>query len=501
MTRTHRLPQLVSTTLASALLGVLAPVATAATPRPTRIANVANATQAIQSYVDRSGTVHVAWLEPTAGGDILRYVRKPASAKSFTAVAIPLPAALRGVSSRFFLYQRPAPASDVRIVFGESATSRGVYVADSPNGGVTWSTSAVASLATWFLIDPSQLASGSGGLVGVALDWAGTREETLIRVRDDLSGFDVVEPAPYTVDGEHATTFAVAGNGTVFAVARAGTQHWQVGASKGALAVPGCSSIGAMRVAAGATDAVIVVSGCNGVWAATLSAAGSIGPLRAIGSRSVEVNDVLALVYAGGRYTAAWLDASGDLRVARSSTGSAWKTETGQLPVAQRLDGVIGELSHGAPTWFAWGIRYLAFDVKNRAEVNAAPLAALYRAPAVSKRGIASAKVGRQGLAAIVVPAKVKLAKLRRSGKIAIRLAVGYDDWLRVSISSTRPIAGGVLGVLGAEKFVRIAPGRAKMLTFDFRLGSALSQSRKGDRVEFRLEGRNGTVTVVGKLT
>ena len=234
-----------------------------------------------------------------------------------------------------FLYQ--LPAGDLRILAVGSGQLR-LFAAGSADAGRTWTALDAAAFPGSPQLIPNlgAITDAPGGALTAGYA-AGAN--SLVRLRDDLTGFDVVTTPYVFPDQAQPRALAVAADGTTYGATPGGGQgNAQVLAGATAVTVPhpACATEGFLQadIAAGASAAVLLTSGCHGTWVRPVSAAGVVGAAVKLGTAPVSGGLADVGRAPDGSYTAVWQDESGDLGVARSANGTTWKVAKGLLPVS-----------------------------------------------------------------------------------------------------------------------------------------------------------------------
>ena len=341
-------------------------VAGAAVPAPTTIAS-SQENGAPVIFVDGRGTVNALWTGTEGGGyPIVRYAREPAGAKKFTQVALP---GLASTQGNPYIYQ-PSPGVLEVVVSLNGTFDLAAWT--SSNDGVSWTPVPTTAQEAWgangLYLQSQALFSAPGG----PLDYAGSDGATgpIVQLNSSLSQATTVAT---DINGLAVEGLGRSADGTVFALGAPDTTAptpsfpFQAGANTGTLTFP-CTAAAAVaqtayRLAVGRSVAVVAFAGCGHVWTRTISTAGTVGPLVAIGSgpganssgSGTNGTAWVGLVAAGnGAFTAAYTVAGNDLGVAHSADGARWTVAPGLVPV-QGTGAVYGgaalSLSAGAATW------------------------------------------------------------------------------------------------------------------------------------------------------
>jgi hypothetical protein len=270
-------------------------------------------------------------------------------------------------------------------------------------------------------------------------------------------------------------------------------------------------------MAVGRSLAAVAFAGCGHVWTRTISGAGAVGPLVAIGSGPVANASGqgtngwawVGLVAAGdGAFTAAYTVAGNDLGVAHSGDGGHWTTAPGLVPV-QGADPIYGtaarSLSEGAGTWV--GISPETAGQSYRVQVM--PLAKTYRPPpAPSGRAIAAPRNAHLGSLAVIAPGIVAKRSFAKTGKTVVRVIDALGGKVTAEISVTHVQGATTYDICSGSTVARLAPGKVKTVTIPCAngavvIGGAVSRLpvvKKGYVVTFSFVGRNGVITVDSRI-
>jgi hypothetical protein len=480
-------------------------------PAPTSIANLRDTYAKVSSFVDREGTVHVAWYDENSSYTVetLRYARKTAKAKKFTIISIP--GAPNGVTSAPYIYQPSAGV--LRMIANVEFT---IYAWQSTNDGVTWTemnTSALSALSSGSLYLSSALSDAPGGPIEYAGDdGAGG---PIVQLNSTLTGVTTIGTG---FNGIVTNGVARAGDGTVFALGVSGSGSgpsfaYTAGAKTGTISFP-CSELGAGQpeITGAAHGAVVVAAGCGRAWERTISSAGALGALKTLGvvpnpsktTRPSSVDAAISLVArAGGGFTVGFTDPSGDLHVATSTTGANWTVAKKLVPDSNAFalaeGGVVGQLARGAATWFGYST---ATSTNNTHAVRAIALASAYTPPAhPSTKGLLGGKGAVLGSLGVAAPGKVAPGPFRKTyrASITVRLVSAIPDRVAIDITISRSLGGGSILDL-ASGYVPAAPikaGQTRTLKIPV-LAEELPKS--GDLVTYTFSGRTGTITLTGKV-
>jgi hypothetical protein len=508
-------------------LGVLGAVggsagtaAAATAPAPVELARLAFVqSSGADALVDRAGNLHVVFRDSrrSDNGAIFRYVRRAAAGGKAVESPVPIvePGGFTEVPLIYVL-----PTGDLRVLATGSGGLR-LFAAGSADAGRTWTALDTAAFPGSPGLIPN-LTSATDAHGGVLTAGYGGGANALLRLRDDLTGFDVVTTPYAFADGTQPAAVAVAVDGTVYGTRSSsggGDVPVLAGAAAATVPHPACATEGFVDadVAGGASAGVLLTSGCTGTWVRPVSAAGAVGGPVRLGTAPVAggLADV-ARTPAGG-FVAVWQDESGDLGVARSANGTAWRVAKGLLPVAERQEQVDGRLARGNPTWFAWTDAYATAGNDRRGVARAIKLTSIYARPAVATRGVTAARVARLGSLAAALPRSVGRGALARTGVVTLRLATAVPDTVAVNITLTRelPGNGGTLSVATFNANVRVVPGTPKTMGaslasggFSVGIGGGsiggggggpkLPEARRGDTITYTLGTRNGELQATG---
>jgi hypothetical protein len=465
-------------------------------------------------FVDSRGTVNVAWVADTPGGHpTVRYARMPAHARTFTQVR--LPAASDDADP--FLYQ---PSPGILQIIVTSQTGQGALRAwRSRTDGRSWTT-----MNTSQLNSPALRSHGvyltSQGLVdapGGPIEYAGAEGAPGPVVTFNAALTDVRTIAT-NAGSLYDVQVARTRSGTTFQLGATNTMHlpFQAGEITGTAFFPTCGGDSTTDLAAGLTTAVVAKAGCGHVWTRTITAGGVVGRLVSIGKAptggfgSDGAPWVDIVTDSRGSFTAAFVTQGGDLRIARSATGSRWRTLPGWVPTATELgslDGAQGEVSAGAPTWYgsATAVSPTAY------EVEALPLSDTYRPPgAPSARGIPDPRRARLGSLAVTVPGEVPVARLQANGRLTVRLVEAVAGRVTITVSVNRKRRSTTYTICSGGSVLRLRAHRARTVTATcssdgiatpaVTTPAATVPARRGDTVTYTFTARNGTLTVSGRV-
>jgi hypothetical protein len=504
--------------LAALLAGTGA--ASAAVPTPTTIAG-SRVSGAPVIFVDARGTVNALWTGTQSGGfPTVRYAREPAGAKRFTQVALPnMPSTLGNP----FIYEPSAGVLEVVVNVNGSFNLEGWT---STNDGMSWQSVPTTPQETWAANGLYLRSDAFFTAPGGPLDYAGNNGGTgaIVALNSALSQATTVgtDSSAITVEG-----LGRSADGTVFVLgapdssAATATFPFQAGANTGQLTFP-CAGTAAVagttyRMAVGRSLAAVAFAGCGHVWTRTVSAAGAVGPLVAIGAgpganasgQGSNGSAWVGLVAGGGgAFTAAYTVAGNDLGVAHSADGAHWSTAPGLVPV-QGADPVYGgaarSLSEGTADWV--GISPQTPSQAYRIQVM--PLTKTYRPPAApSGRSIAAARKAHLGSMAVTAPGIVAKRSFAKTGTTVAKVIDALGGKVTAELSVTNVQGTTTYDICSGSIVARLAPGRAKTLTIPCANGaiviggvsSTLPVVKKGYVVTFTFVGRNGAITVNSRI-
>jgi hypothetical protein len=499
----------VAAAVALLVCGGSATAKTAKTPLPIKVGTSPNASD-VFTFVDSHGTVNATWEDAAEGTPThLHYARKTAGAKTFTTVA--LPDTPQGTDETF-IYE--TPTGELRVI---SDVTQTMYAWRSTDDGASWTSVDVSGLnaqrAMGVYVYTAALVDAPGG----PIQYAGSDGSNgpVIQLNPNLDGVTTLTSA---TQSESVATVGRSSDGTVFILGypTSAGLPFEVGAAHGAITFPACPDAtqpGNPVMAAGKSIAVVADSGCGHIWTRTLGADGSVGPVVTLGSTSLSSRgldrNIPVDVVAGpdGTFTAAYVDESGDLRVATSTDGSRWTTGKGSVPIASSnsTSGIFGRISRGAPTWYGGAVGTGA----ERLTVRATPLSARYRAPSPpTSHGIPHPRHATLGSLAATVPGRLPLKSFRKNGIVSLNLLATIPDTVTVSVSVGRKSATQNLLLCSASGKAKLATGKTRSLKLGCGSGQIVIggtatrgvDAKKGDTVTFTFAGRNGELTATSRV-
>jgi hypothetical protein len=499
--------------LAMSVLGT----AVASPPAQIKI-GVAGLSEAPVSVVDTTGTVNVVWtaVAPSTGYTLVRYAREPKGAKRFTQVALPKVAD----DANPFIYE--AAPGVLQIIVTQNSGEFAQIGFRSTNDGKSWKTMNTAALndpslrASGVYLNSAYLVETSGGPAEYAGD-DGDPAGQVVQFNENLTKVTTIATNPQSLNFPHVGRTA---SGVTFLMDTPfnteTTDVFTVGSHSGQVVFPACASTENRPVlAVGHSNAVAVYSGCGRVYARSISTSGKVGKLIRLGSSPARAAGVAGTATVSvvadrsGHFTAAYDVPGGDLQVAHSTNGARWTTSAPRsVPISNGFDyGVNGAVSGGAATWYATATMNLT---ANNYTVAAIPLSATYRPPsAPSAHGIAHPRRGHLGSLAVVVPGKVSMKLIRKSGRIKITLVDALKTTIPVSVYVTQSSANTVLYICQADSNVALKAGHARTVTEVCSGGGTTvgalrplhAAAKKKTVATFTFGGRNGTLTLTSPVT
>lgn len=477
--------------LATAALATLAPVAAAASrPNPVRVAADARSTGTPNVVVDAAGATGVAWETTGTTANRIRFALRPRGRAFRPAVTLPLPPGILSVSQpHLYLVGR-----EWRIVLTGQANGGvgSAWVARSTNGS-SWSLTRIPDAGAQPVAFYSAVAADASGIYGLV---GSNGSEELVRVAPGLGS---ATRTPFLTSFLGNPRLVVAGNGTVIAFGVSNGQiGFQTAQRTGSIPLPACPAGPDVQLtgAGSATGAVVIVAACGVAYATTFDASGATTPLRRLGPARPFTLPV-GVAGAARRHVAAWIAPDGDIRLARTANDRTWSVAAGQIP-ASRLD---------PGSTFPGGVAAngtVAYLVDPPGNPPRAVWAAVDGSRAglakIVTRGLARPKVGRIGTAAVAVSRSATFASVRRTGKIAVRIAASVGESLTVYVTSSRRADAAQLFLGTYVKPVKAGVTRRLVLAVD---PSQLASfgTRRGDAITVEITGRNGRVSVSQKLT
>lgn len=481
-----------------AALAVMPGTASAATPTVLQAGpRLGGIRAASDVYTDHAGGVDAVW---GSGVDkqSLRFARRARGAKRFGKTHM-LPR-VAGSQSNYAAHIYEA-GGELRVLFrSENNTYPTEWVARSKNHGKSWRLTKLPPI--------------DGGPQGTGLYGFYLRENSAIAADGTIRGMygnagaeNLYTIAPGFGSGTLLTPFEAAFLGDEWLIGEPGGALWLSGRTNGGVGYrlpsgatgtgtfPLCSNVtvpaaNAMAVAHG--RAVLFAATCGGMYSRTVTAAGKVGPRKRFGTSATNVRTVSA-AFAHGRYRVAWVGADGDIQEASSKTGSSWSVLPGAIPA-----------SKSDPA----GTTQLYLDTRSGSQViwgnAAAPPAFGYatagsgarvRTPRASERGIAHPKRGHLGTLSIVGPSRISLKALEKGRGVSIRVLASAPDTIIVTPYAHLP---GSSFPIGTTLTVHLRAGHPKVLRFKPDPNYVSTYFRKGEKVEYDVQSRNGTLALGG---
>jgi hypothetical protein len=497
-----------------ALAGVSEAAKAKPAPAPTSIASLRDGYVTPYSFVDSKGTVHVAWYDSNASGTVetIRYARKAAKATKFTAISIP--GAPNGVTSAPYIYQ---PSAGVLRMIAAVSGSWNIYAWQSTNDGLTWTEMDTSALSADSYPGPGgssplYLLSNFTDAPGGPIELAGNGDTSIVQLNSKLTDYTTLGSVP---GGYPITGIARSHGGTLFSIGGGGggpSFAYTAGATAGTISFPCSDMYDQPQIAGGASGAVVVAAGCGKAWSRTISSGGALGKLTTLGAapnsglptRPSSADPSISLVArpAGG-FTVGFTDPSGDLRVATSTTGVKWSVSKKLVPDANAFalaeGGVVGGVAHGAATWFAY---VTATSNNNTHGLRAIALSSAYTPRAhPSTKGLLGGKGAVLGSLGVAVPGKVAPGPFKKTyrASITVRIAGAIPDRVAITIDINRSLGGGSILELasGYVPAASIKAGQTRTLKIPVQ---AEELPKAGDAVVYTFSGRNGTITLTGKV-
>jgi hypothetical protein len=473
--------------------------------------------------IDSKGTQDMVWTslggQAPGGGRFTttRYARKPKGAKRFSQVT--LPAGIYDAQDPL-LYQ-VSPGVLRILVTGEASKEGpggGTYAWGSSNDGKSWTVMNTSALNDPTLrtdgtyINESNMTVVPGGPVtATGADGTGPA----IQLDSDVDGWKTIATVSEAMEG--LPRFARSLSGTLYMTSygpTAGKLPFQIGSNtNGQMSVPNCTSgFTEVRLAAGRSVGVVAMSGCGHVWVRSISPAGKVGRLIRLGAIN---EDAFMSVVAdrAGHFTVAWVEPGNDLATARSSDGAHWKISRGAVPIANL--GGAGMLSNGQVSWYTFS----RGDSESSGYPNTVAAIALsdtYVPPkAPPAHGISHPRRGHLGSYAVVVPGKIGLKGFRKTGRVKVRLVDTYAEKVLVSVGDSRVKGETTYDICDGSRTVKLKAHRVTTVTVTcaaytgivlarprvLRPSPAKIDAHKGDTVSFAFSGRNGALTLTGKVS
>lgn len=475
--------------LAAGALAALAPAAAAAAkPKPVQVAADARASGTPSIVVDATGATGIAWATSGLTGNRIRFALKPRGRALGRPVTLPLPPGTTTVFTPL-IYQ--AVRGEWRIVMAaQSGNVQSEWVARSTNGR-TWSFTKIPDAGgqpVWFAGRSGSIAADASGIYGL-MGTIGAEE--LVRVAPDLRSATRTPFLTQVIGGPRVVR---AGDGTIFAIGGGtGGAAFQVGATPGAIPVPGCDGAGSVTGTGMPTGIVVALIACGNAYATTISRTGAVGPLRRLGP-AAEFVEMPGVQRGPGGLVAAWIAPDGDIRLARSASGATWRVSAGQIPSSRLGPGstVTGAIAGNGT------VAYLLGSPAPRSVWMAVDGARVGQAR-ISTRGLPRAKVSRVGTAAIAVSRSITFASLRRTSKLTFRLAASVAEPLNVYVTASGDSAGALS--IGSV-LQRVKAGATRTVTVPVRLSDLrVFGTGRGDTFTLSMSGRNGRVETTIKLT
>lgn len=391
-------------------------------------------------FVDRQGVAHMAY-SVTSGLTTRTFYRRALPGSRTFSGPVELATGVPGTDfSGAYITQDPAPSNRVVLVTTRCCTSNvpETYALTSLDGGVTWS-AAVPIADPAPSVNPTTgrvntVANGQAGLYLIN----GNPSMRLIKVAPSLAPVVArdaqVDLSPNPLDGQVVVdpsgtpyfghlNFA----GNVFV--RVGETGADVSVSSGSTIVP------TLKLAAGARGAVaLTITGTvpDTRLETRVVTGGTVGAPVPLAPSTVNSFGVPWLsADQTGRYHAVWREDGNRLIYRRSENGTAWSAPQTLVTGAQIFDPVASAGPDGNG-WVVWE------DATSRARVFALPLSAEGDPSVPDLTGITNPRVTRRGSTIVVSPRTPRLADLRRTKCVRVRVQSTRPASIRVAIFSGR---------------------------------------------------------------